>query len=200
GRARLDEMVAVTFPEAAAGELKLRLRAAIEHDRHDEQRSAEERERLSGALPQLEVARIGTIHAFCAELLRERPVEAQVDPQFQVAPEDVARRLFARVFDRWFEAQLAAPGPGVRRALRQQVRGRRNQDGPRGRLRHAAWELIQWRDFPTPWRHEDFDRDGAIDAVMQTLARVGPAPPPGDRRDYSDRSVSLIQPFVAHPA
>src|SRR5262249_56387005 len=127
---------------AAAGELKLRLRAAIERDRQDERRSPAEREHLRNALPRLEVARIGTIHSFCAELLRERPVEAQVDPQFQVAPDDVARRLFARVFDRWFEAQLAAPGPGVRRALRQHVRGKRGQDGPRGRLRPPAWELV----------------------------------------------------------
>src|SRR5262249_39874808 len=62
GRARLDEMVAVTFTDAAAGELKLRLRAAIENARQDETRSSEERERLRRALPQLEVARIGTIH------------------------------------------------------------------------------------------------------------------------------------------
>src|SRR5262245_6255008 len=200
GRARLDGMVAVTFTEPAAGELKLRLRDAIEHGRHDLTRPAAERRRLEETLPQLEAARIGTIHAFCAELLRERPVEARVDPQFQVAPEDVARRLFARVFDRWFEAQLAAPGPGVRRALRQQVRGRRNQDGPRVRLRHAAWELVQWRDFPTPWRREDFDRDRAIDAVMQALADVGPAPTIDDRSDNSDRSVYAIERFVADVA
>jgi ATP-dependent helicase/nuclease subunit A len=200
GRARLDHMVAVTFTDAAAGELKLRLRDAIERGRHDLARPAAERTRLEDALPQLEAARIGTIHSFCAELLRERPVEARVDPQFQVAPEDVARRLFARVFDRWFEAQLAAPGPGVRRALRQQVRGRRNQDGPRGRLRHAAWELVQWRDFPAPWRREDFDRDGAIDALMQTLAGVGPAPTIDERSDNSDRSVYAIERFVADVA
>ena len=200
GRARLDRMVAVTFTDAAAGELKLRLRDAIERGRNDTIRPAAERVRLEEALPQLEVARIGTIHSFCAELLRERPVEARVDPQFQVAPEDVARRLFARVFDRWFEAQLAAPGAGVRRALRQQVRGRRGQDGPRGRLRHAAWELVQWRDFPTPWRREDFDRDAAIDAVMQTLAGVGPAPPIDDRSDNSDRSVAAIERFVSDVA
>ncbi|HKA29897.1 MAG TPA: UvrD-helicase domain-containing protein [Candidatus Binatia bacterium] len=200
GSARLDRMVAVTFTDAAAGELKLRLRDAIERGRHDPGRPASERPRLEEALPQLEAARIGTIHSFCAELLRERPVEAQVDPQFQVAPDDVARRLFARVFDRWFEAQLAAPGPGVRRALRQHVRGKRGQDGPRGRLRHAAWELVQWRDFPTRWRHEDFDRDAAIDAVMQTLAGVGPAPPIDDRSDNSDRSVSAIERFVADVA
>ncbi len=200
GRARLDEMVAVTFTEAAAGELKLRLRAAIEHDRHDDKRSVEERGRLSSALPQLEVARIGTIHAFCAELLRERPVEARVDPQFQVAPEDVARRLFARVFDRWFERQLADPGPGVRRALRQQVRGRRSEDGPRARLRRAGWELVQWRDFPARWRRDPFDRDAAIDALMETLAGIGPAPAMADYIDYSDRSVHDIDRFLADVA
>ena len=200
GRARLDEMVAVTFTEAAAGELKLRLRAAIERDRQDERRSPAERDQLRNALPQLEVARIGTIHAFCAELLRERPVEARVDPQFQVAPDDVARRLFARVFDRWFEGQLAEPGPGVRRALRQQVRGRRFEDGPRARLRRAGWELVQWRDFPTPWRRDAFDRDAAIDAVMEALAAVGPAPSITERSDYSDRSVHEIDRFLADVA
>jgi ATP-dependent exoDNAse (exonuclease V) beta subunit len=200
GRARLDQMVAVTFTEAAAGELKLRLRAAIERDRQDERRSPAEREHLRNALPQLEVARIGTIHAFCAELLRERPVEARVDPQFQVAPDDVARRLFARVFDRWFEGQLAAPGQGVRRALRQQVRGRRFEDGPRARLRRAGWELVQWRDFPTPWRRDAFDRDAAIDAVMTALAAVGSAPPITERSDYSDRSVHEIDRFLADVA
>src|SRR5262249_21666771 len=193
---RLDRMVAVTFTDAAAGELKLRLRGAIETARHDPGRPAVERLRLEEALPQLEAARIGTIHAFCAELLRERPVEARVDPRFRVAPEEIARRRFGRVFERWFERRLASPGPGVRRALRQQVRGRNRDDGPRGRLRRAAWEVVQWRDFPTPWRHEPFDRDGAIDALMATLAAVGPAPPLTERSDNSDRSVSAIDRFV----
>src|SRR5438094_882629 len=85
GRARLDHMVAVTFTDAAAGELKLRLRKAIE-----EARRARTAEALDDALRQLEEARIGTIHSFCADLLRERPVEAGVDPLFAVAPRDVA--------------------------------------------------------------------------------------------------------------
>src|SRR5581483_11973839 len=91
GRARLDRIVAVTFTEAAAGELKLRPREAIERERHDARLDAAERERLRQSLPHLEEARIGTIHSFCADLLRARPVEARVDPRFQVAPDDVAR-------------------------------------------------------------------------------------------------------------
>ena len=46
GVARLERMVAVTFTDATAGELKLRLRAAIERGRQDPERSAAERRRL----------------------------------------------------------------------------------------------------------------------------------------------------------
>ena len=121
GRGRLDGMVAVTFTDTAAGELKLRLRGEIERARQEPGRPAEARQLLTGALPQLEEARIGTIHSFCADLLRERPVEAGVDPLFEVAPDDVARTLLDRAFDRWFEAVLADPGPGVRRILRRRA-------------------------------------------------------------------------------
>src|SRR5262249_10522051 len=85
GAATLAAMVAVTFTEAAAGELKLRLREAIEKARERDGVPPVEAERLKTALSQLEEARIGTIHAFCADLLRERPVEAGVDPRFEVA-------------------------------------------------------------------------------------------------------------------
>ena len=38
------------------------------------------RGRLENALKNLEEAHVGTIHGFCADLLRERPVEAALDP------------------------------------------------------------------------------------------------------------------------
>jgi ATP-dependent helicase/nuclease subunit A len=101
GRARLDQVVAVTFTDAAAGELKLRLRKAIEDARRAD--AEDVRERLEAALPKLEEARIGTIHSFCGDILRERPVEAGIDPLFEVAPRDVADALLDRAFDRWFE-------------------------------------------------------------------------------------------------
>src|SRR5262245_18198775 len=153
--ATLERIVAVTFTEAAAGELKLRLRTQIERRRQDPTCPPADAARLTDALPQLEAARIGTIHAFCAELLRERPIEAGVDPQFQVAPDDVASGLFARTFARWFERQLETPGPGVRRVLRRRTK----TDGPRGLLESAADELLGWRDFPAPWRRVPFERD-----------------------------------------
>jgi ATP-dependent exoDNAse (exonuclease V) beta subunit len=185
GRAELDGVVAVTFTDAAAGELKLRLRAAIEERRQDAACPGAARERLTGVLPQLEAARIGTIHSFCADLLRERPVEAGVDPRFEVAPEDLAERLLDRAFDRWFEQTLAAPGAGVRRVLRR----RGGEGGPRAILRAAAGALA-WRRDPA------FDREGTIDALLEELAALGAAATGGDPEDPFVRSLTAIRRFV----
>jgi ATP-dependent exoDNAse (exonuclease V) beta subunit len=193
GVARLDQIVGVTFTEAAAGELKLRLRGEIERVRQGDDTPAVARARLRDALPQLEEARIGTIHSFCADLLRERPVEAEVDPCFEVAPEDAAGDLLGRVFDRWFEHELADPTEGVRRLLRR--RGR--DEGPRGWLRAAAAELVERRDFPAPWRHGDFARDPEIDALLGEMASVGAFAKAGEPNDYFTQSLVAIAGFVA---
>src|SRR5918993_275078 len=92
GRATVDGIVAVTFTEKAAGELKLRLREALDVARSEA--PGDEREALNDALQSLEEAHVSTIHGFCAELLRERPVEARVDPLFTVLTEPQAARLF----------------------------------------------------------------------------------------------------------
>jgi ATP-dependent exoDNAse (exonuclease V) beta subunit len=193
GRATLDRIVAVTFTDAAAGELKLRLRAAIEQCRQDPECPANATELLTNALPQLEEARIGTIHSFCADLLREHPVEAGIDPLFDVGAEDVTRPLFGLAFDRWFEQQLASPGEGVRRILRR----RPKDDGPKGMLRRAAWALAERRDFPMGWRHNpDFDREQKIDALigeMKSLARWADS---GEERDYFFKSLKELKGFV----
>jgi ATP-dependent helicase/nuclease subunit A len=169
--AELGRLVAVTFTEKAAGELKLRLRTEIERARGDPTRNPRERARLSSALGQLEEARIGTIHSFCADLLRERPVEAGVDPMFEVAADDVAGELFESAFDRWFEHALAAPGEGLRRLLRR--RDGFDREGPRPIIRAAAWELLQWRDFHAPWSHQAFDRNPEIDALVEEIRAIG---------------------------
>ena len=56
GRADVTGIEAVTFTEKAAGELKLRLREALEHARARSANEAEERERLDRALGRLEEA------------------------------------------------------------------------------------------------------------------------------------------------
>jgi ATP-dependent exoDNAse (exonuclease V) beta subunit len=170
-RARVDGIVAVTFTEKAAGELKLRLREALDLARSGAPDG--EREALTDALQSLEEAHVSTIHGFCAELLRERPVEARVDPLFSVLTESQAERLFGQAFGAWIQEQLRQPPEGVRRALRRSIwQGfgiTLREDTPIDRLRRAAWELAQWRDFTTPWTRRPFDRDGDIDRLIEAL-------------------------------
>jgi hypothetical protein len=52
-----------------------------------------------------------------ADLLRERPVEAGVDPLFQVLTEAGSERMFNEAFGSWLHVQLENPPEGVRRAL-----------------------------------------------------------------------------------
>src|SRR6185436_3248528 len=118
GRAEVTGIVAVTFTEKAAGELKLRLREALEQARSESASGSAERGRLDGALGRLEEAQVSTIHGFCADLLRERPVEARIDPLFTVLIEPQARRIYDEAFHHWLENQLADPPDGVKRALR----------------------------------------------------------------------------------
>ena len=181
GTAGLEQIVALTFTDKAAGEMKLRLRVELEKARGEmpsgtTSAAGRARSRFERALAELEVARIGTIHSFCADLLRERPIEARVDPLFEVAGEDESDRMFQQAFDGWFQRTLADPGEGVRRILR------RNE--PVDQLRGAGKALINRRDFDGAWRRDPFDRSAGIQSVLDELASLAAfasrASQPGD--------------------
>ena len=167
GRAQVGEIVAVTFTEKAAGELKLKLRERLDRARAAEPSDSERRRRLDQALTGLEEAHVSTIHGFCADLLRERPVEARVDPLFEVLTETTSARLFDDAFGRWLQEQLVDPPEGVRRALRRTAFG--GEEGPIDRLRKAARELSEWRDFGAPWTRNAFDREAEAAGVVDVL-------------------------------
>jgi ATP-dependent exoDNAse (exonuclease V) beta subunit len=163
----VESIVAVTFTHAAAGNMKLRVRHELEQRRAGEL-DLVVRLRLAEAARQLDRAFIGTIHAFCAQLLRRRPVEAGVDPVFQELAQPDALRVFARVFQRWIEQRLASPSPALVRALAR-LAWREERDGaePLDALRQAAWSLAEWRDFNAPWDKRGFDRDVRLESVIQ---------------------------------
>lgn len=172
GRADVRQIVAVTFTEKAAGELKLRLRQTLE-DARREAPASDVQKRLDDAVQNLEEAHVSTIHGFCADLLRERPVEASIDPLFRVLTEGQAERLFNEAFHGWFQTVLANPPEGVRRSLRRSSRGVRpgevDEDGPTERLRRAGFALTEWRDFRAPWTREPFDRSPAIASLIDLV-------------------------------
>ncbi len=85
----LEQVAVVTFTRKAASELRGRFHLALEKEletaRKNPNPSAADQARISrieNALSNLERLFAGTIHSFCARLLRERPVESGVAPGF----------------------------------------------------------------------------------------------------------------------
>ena len=198
---RLERMVAVTFTDKAAGEMKLRLRGELERERAEAQAAGDHvvRGRLVAGLEALELAHIGTIHSFCSDLLRERPLEAGVDPDFEMLSEDDENRLVERAFDAWFQEALQDPPPGVRRVLhaRRWGRTRGGESGPRRLLREAAHTLIRHRDFDAPWTARPFDREARVKALLDGMRELGAlATACPDEGDYLRKSLEAFARFA----
>jgi exodeoxyribonuclease V beta subunit len=76
GRARLEELLLVTYTERATGDLKSRLRAALEKARDD---NPAKRAPLQAALDSFDQAQVFTIHGFCTRALLDHPFETSFD-------------------------------------------------------------------------------------------------------------------------
>src|SRR3954470_16111370 len=113
---QVEHMAAVTFTRKAASELRGRFHLALESRLRDLQRipnpgspiPTAAAERVNAALGNLERFFAGTIHSFCARLLRERPVESGVSPGFTELDEVQDEELRSRAWRDFIAAQGSA--------------------------------------------------------------------------------------------
>ncbi len=87
----IDQIVAITFTNRAANQMRERLRSELNHMLRIS--TDVERRRWLNYKRTLDGAVITTIHGFCARMLREFPVEARVDPQFILLDEHRAAMM-----------------------------------------------------------------------------------------------------------
>ncbi|HEX9788916.1 MAG TPA: UvrD-helicase domain-containing protein, partial [Candidatus Binatia bacterium] len=133
---KITELVALTFTNKTADEMKLRLRQRLQafldiwlgrdaaNDAEDKTKTEVEAlialyqlskdeldSRIHEALRNMERSDIGTIHSFAANLLRLYPLEAGVDPQFHEDDGAAFDRLFDDHWDLWLDQELSLRSP-----------------------------------------------------------------------------------------
>jgi ATP-dependent helicase/nuclease subunit A len=114
----LSRICAITFTEKAAGEMKVRLRQYLEQTLLDAKASSAHLERAREALNDLETAAISTFHSFAVSLLKERPIEAGLDPHFTALDEIRSELFFREVWDAWISRAIMERNPVLEEALR----------------------------------------------------------------------------------
>lgn len=104
----VGQLVAITFTERAARQMRDRIRRAVVG--YLRTSSGEAAERWARRLQGLETAPITTIHSFCATLLRQNAVEAGLDPRFDVLEDVLAVNLESDALVGALQRLLTTPG------------------------------------------------------------------------------------------
>jgi ATP-dependent helicase/nuclease subunit A len=105
----VSDIIAVTFTRKAAEEMRSRLKARLKDIANN--CDAVERPRWLELLYQADHARIGTIHSLCESILKAYPVEAQIDPQFEVLDDLSRAGLMNQAVEETLQAMIGAPTP-----------------------------------------------------------------------------------------
>lgn len=106
GRAKVADIAAITFTEAAAAELRDRIRQKLEEVISKAKSSSTEYERSYEAARGLENSSIRTLHSFAGALLHELPLEAGLPPNFDTVEAIEATISFEERFQQWLEVIL----------------------------------------------------------------------------------------------
>ena len=101
----LERILMVTFTEAAAAEMRLRLREALQQKLDEPGAPAN---RVTQQLALLDTAHISTLHGFCLRLVREHFHELEIDPDVQVLDDEQTRPLISDTLDQLLERHYAA--------------------------------------------------------------------------------------------
>ncbi|HEV3225523.1 MAG TPA: UvrD-helicase domain-containing protein [Acidimicrobiales bacterium] len=146
----ISRLVAITFTEAAAAELRDRIRIALERAAHDLDLPDDERLRCAEARAHIDRATITTLHGFAQRILAEHPLDVGLAPVFEI-DDDVRARV--RFVERWtrFRDELFDDESAATDLLRLHALGF-STDRLRdvAQLLHQRWDALVGVSFPVP--------------------------------------------------
>jgi ATP-dependent helicase/nuclease subunit A len=187
-----DAVLAFTFTEKAAAELRQRIRAELAR------RAERGSERAAAVLAGIGGAWITTIHGFCNRVLAAHPVAAGVDPGFRVLDPPEAARAAREAFDdalvEFLDAGAAADDPLGGAAAREETVAAYDVEGLRGTI-VAIHEELRSRGIARPQLPDPPAADPAaalrraVDASRACLQELKEADP---KRELLERALALL--------
>ena len=191
GVVEVDRLAAITFTRKAAGEMRGRFFSALKA--HIEEVDGEALGRVQRALEKVDQCFIGTIHAFCGQLLRERPVEAGLPPDFSEVEEREEAVMRREAWDRFVQRCFLAEDARLRRF---EDLGLRSED-----LYGFFQRRCQFSDVPLAQGSADKpDLSSAVskcNAFMERASAHIPDPLPG-KRDSLQTALTRAQLFLSN--
>jgi ATP-dependent helicase/nuclease subunit A len=165
-----DAVLAFTFTDKAAAELRQRIRAELAR------RAAAGSERARELLGQIGSAWITTIHGFCNRLLGGHPVAAGIDPGFRVLDAPEAERVAREAFDEALRDFLAEDDAGDDLVATYEIDGLRAMVGSvHAELRSRGFAEPRLPEQPQPDLGRAMRDAGA--AATEALEEIKPSDP-----------------------
>jgi ATP-dependent helicase/nuclease subunit A len=188
GSCAVDTLAAITFTVKAAAQLRERVHEQLEKAVREAQQGVE-RDRLQNAVDSLDRAFIGTTHSFCARMLRERPVESALDPEFDELDEIEAALLREEFWNRWYDGQAIANADGLQRVTDAGLKP--------SLLRQAFLRLVEYADVEiVATSCSQPDLKPAVDEMLRFLAQCQPCFPDDSMREKQDGFEQMMRDLV----
>ena len=173
----LSAIAAITFTEAAAAELKDRVRERLER-RLSEDPPEPERAACQQALDDVDEAAISTLHGFALRILSEQPLDVDLPPRVEILDEVTSQLAFAERWRRFVDELYADPEAET--------------------LVLQAWALgieVDTRRMVTSLKHVAEVFEDSWDRLDAVAAVVHPPLPPVDVSPV-EAAVAALEPFA----
>ena len=191
GVVAVDQLSAITFTRKAAGEMRGRFFSELKS--RAKNADGEDLDRIQNALEKVDQCFIGTIHSFCGQLLRERPVEASLPPDFSEVEEREEAVMRREAWDQFVQQRFLSEDP---RLVKFEELGLRPED-----LYGFFQRRYQFSDVPLvsePVQKPDLSTAvSQLEAFLQRTEAHIPDPLSG-RRDALQTALSRARLFLSN--